>query len=148
MDTGVNQINGQYPAVDLHVQEVVRSAERELRELLERRANLTKRIGNIKQTLAGLAKVFGDSVLSEWLVAFLGGKSSSRQRGFTRACRQVLMEATEPLGARMVCQALQQSFPEVLEPHKDPIASVTIVLRRLADYAEARCSLDANGRRM
>jgi len=43
---------------------------------------------------------------------------------------------------------LQQRFPEVLERHKDPIASVTTVLNRLADYTEARCSLDASGRRV
>jgi hypothetical protein len=43
---------------------------------------------------------------------------------------------------------LQQRFPELLERHKDPIASVTTVLNRLADYNEARCSLDSNGRRV
>jgi hypothetical protein len=43
---------------------------------------------------------------------------------------------------------LQQRFPEVLERHKDPIASVTTVLNRLADYGEARCALDTNGRRV
>ena len=48
------------------------------------------------------------------------------------------MESDKPLGARIVCQKLQQKFPEVLERHKDPIASVTTVLSRLADYAEAR----------
>jgi hypothetical protein len=57
------------------------------------------------------------------------------------------MDAKRPLGARLVCQALQQRFPEVLERHKDPIASVTTVLNRLADYGEARCSLDPSGRR-
>jgi hypothetical protein len=36
----------------------------------------------------------------------------------------------------------------LLERHKDPIASVTTVLNRLADYGEARCSLDTNGRRV
>ncbi len=58
------------------------------------------------------------------------------------------MESSKPLGARFVCLALQQRFPELLERHKDPIASVTTVLNRLADYTEARCSLDANGRRV
>jgi hypothetical protein len=51
------------------------------------------------------------------------------------------------MGAPFVCQAVQQKFSEGLERHKDPIASVTTVLNRLADYAEARRSLDANGRR-
>ena len=93
MNTGVNGSNGQSHAADLHVQEVIRSAERELHELLERRAELMKRIGTIKQTLAGLANIFGDCVLSDQLLTFLDRKSSSRQPGFTRACRVVLMEA-------------------------------------------------------
>ena len=139
MNTGLNGSNGQSQAADLHVQEVIRSAERELHELLERRAELMKRIGTIKQTLAGLANIFGDGVLSDQLLTFLDRKSS---------CRVVLMEAKKPLGARLVCLALQQRFPEVLERHKDPIASVTTVLNRLADYTEARCSLDPSGRRV
>lgn len=140
--------NGKMLPDDLHVQEVIRSAERELHELLRHRADLMKRIGTIKQTLTGLANIFGDSVLDEQLLTFLDRKAASRQPGFTRACRVVLMEAGKPLGARLVCQALQQKFPELLERHKDPIASVTTVLNRLADYTEARCSLDANGRRV
>lgn len=145
---GTNGSNGQPQAADVHVQEVIRSAERELHELLQRRAELMKRIGTIKQTLVGLANIFGDTVLSDQLLTFLDRKPASRQPGFTRACRVVLMESGKPLGARFVCQALQQKFPEVLGRHKDPIASVTTVLNRLADYTEARCSLDANGRRV
>src|SRR6476660_1969636 len=148
METSTNGSNGQSQAADPHLQEVIRSAERELHELLERRAELMKRIGTIKQTLAGLANIFGDGVLSDQLLSFLDRKSASRQPGFTRACRVVLMDAKKPLGARLVCQALQQRFPELLERHKDPMASVTTVLNRLADYTEARCSLDSNGRRV
>ena len=48
-----NGNNVQLQPDDLHVQEVIRSAERELRELLERRAELMKRIGTIKQTFQG-----------------------------------------------------------------------------------------------
>ena len=99
----------------------------------------------IKQTLAGLANIFGDSVLSDQLLTFLDRKSASRQPGFTRGCRVVLMDAKKPICARLVCHALQQRFPELLERHKDPIASLTTVLNRLADYNEARCSLDATG---
>ena len=148
MNTGMNGSNGQSQAAELHVQEVIRSAERELHELLQRRAELMKRIGTIKQTLAGLANIFGDSVLSDQLLTFLDRKSASRQPGFTRACRAVLMESGKPLGARFVCQALQQKFPDLIERHKDPIASVTTVLNRLVDYTEARCSLDVNGLRV
>jgi hypothetical protein len=148
MNTGTNGSNGHSQAADPHVHEVIRSAEKELRELLQRRAELMKRIGTIKQTLSGLANIFGDSVLNDQLLTYLDRKPASRQPGFTRACRVVLMESERPLSARFVCQALQQKFPEVLERHKDPIASVTTVLNRLADYSEARCSLDSNGRRV
>jgi hypothetical protein len=106
------------------------------------------RIGTIKRTLAGLANIFGDAVLSDQLLNFLDRKSASRQPGFTRACRAVLIEADKPMGARFVCQALQQKFPKGWNATKDPIASVTTVLNRLPDYAEARRSLDTNGRRV
>jgi hypothetical protein len=139
--------NRRTQAPDLHVQEVIRSTERELYGLLQQRAEVMKRIGTIKQTLAGLANIFGDAVLSDELLTFLDRKPSSRQPGFTRACRVVLMEAGAPLGARQICEQLQRKFPEVLERHKDPIASVTTVLNRLVDYAEARCSLNPDGRR-
>src|SRR5690349_25145102 len=56
---------------DFHVQEVVRSAESELVALLQQRAELMKRIGSIKQTLVGLANMFGDSVLNEQLLELL-----------------------------------------------------------------------------
>lgn len=148
MNTRVTVSNGQSQADDLHVQEVIRSAERELRDLLDRRAELMKRIGTIKQTLSGLASIFGDGVLNDQLLNFLDRKAANRQPGFTRACRAVLMEAEKPLGARLVCLALKQKFPEVLQRHKDPMASVTTVLNRLTDYSEAQCSLDANGRRV
>ena len=133
---------------DPHVHEVIRSAERELYELLERRAELMKRIGTIKQTLAGLAAMFGDCVLNDDLLLMLDRKPSSRQPGFTRACRTVLMESGAPLSTRQICILLKKKFPETLERHKDPIASVATVLNRLVDYAEARRLQDATGRRL
>jgi len=143
-----NGTNGKAQMPEPHVQEVVRSAQRELQELVQRRAAIMKRIGTIKQTLIGLANLFGDSVLGDDLLALLDRKTATRQPGFTRACRVVLMESGAPLGTRQICEALQRRFPEVMERHKDPVASVTTVLNRLVDYNEARCSLDANGRRV
>src|ERR1700720_4488995 len=148
MNPGVSRSNDQMQVADPHVHEVIRSAERELNQLLELRAELMKRIGTIKQTLVGLAKLFGDSVLSDEILSVLAGKSSSWQSGFTTACRRVVMEAKNPVGARTVCQTLEQRFPEVLVRHKDSIASVTTVLNRLADYSEVRCLLNENGRRV
>jgi hypothetical protein len=115
---------------------------------VQQRAVIMKRIGTIKQTLIGLANLFGDSVLGDDLLSLLDRRAAARQPGFTRACRLVLMESGTGLGTRQVCEVLQRKFPEVMERHKDPIASVTTVLNRLVDYSEARCSLDTNGRRI
>ena len=134
-------------AGDPHVQEVLRSAHDELRILLKQRAEIMKRIGTVKQTIVGLANMFGDDVLNDELLELVDRKSNGRQPGFTKACRMVLMEAGRPLGAREVCEHIQEKVPPVLLRHKDPLASVTTVLNRLVEYGEARTVIKENGRR-
>jgi hypothetical protein len=130
-----------------HVEEVVRQAHEELRQLLQQRAEVMRRIGTIKQTIAGLANLFGDAVLSEELLELVDRKSSGRQPGFTKACRMVLMDANRALSARDVCDRIQEKAPPLLARHKDPMASVTTVLNRLVAYGEARAVALENGRR-
>ena len=130
-----------------HVQEVLRAAQDELRVLLQQRAEVMKRIGTVKQTIIGLANMFGDEVLSDDLLELVDRKSGGRQPGFTKACRMVLMEAGHPLGAREVCEHIQRRLPPLLLRHKDPLASVTTVLNRLVEYGEARAVVRENGRR-
>ena len=146
-----NGVNGNgsknMPNGDPHVQEVVEAAHEELRQLMRQRAEIMKRIGTVKQTIVGLANLFGDNVLSEELLELVDRKSGGRQPGFTKACRMVLMEANRPLGAREVCEEIQQRVPPVLLHHKDPLASVTTVLNRLVEYGEAQTMVKENGRR-
>jgi hypothetical protein len=130
-----------------YVQEVVRSAQRELEQLLLQRAETMKRIGTIKQTMAFLAKVFGDDVLTPDVMQLLGRKTR-KQPGFTRACRTVLMEAAMPLDARQGLQEMQRRFPQLVERHKAPIASVTTVFNRLVHSSEVRSFSNARGRRV
>jgi len=132
---------------DPHVQQVVKVAHEELSQLMRQRAQIIKRIGTVKQTIVGLANLFGDEVLSEELLELVDRKSSGRQPGFTKACRMVLMESDRPLGARDVCQRIQQRIPPLLLRHKDPLASVTTVLNRLVEYGEARSVVGHNGKR-
>jgi hypothetical protein len=148
MNTSMSESGSKSQTANLHLQEVVRSARIQLYELRQQRVDLMKRIGTIKQILAGLANIFGDSVLSDELLAFLDRKPVSRQPGFTRACRTSLMESGVPLGTRQICELLRRRFPEILKRHKDPVASVSTVLNRLVDYGEARCALDGSGRRV
>ena len=129
-----------------HVQEVVRQAHEELRQLMQQRAEIMKRIGTVKQTISGLANLFGDSVLNEELMELVDRKSNGRQPGFTKACRMILMETGRAMNSRDICEYFQEKMPALLERHKDPTASVTTVLNRLVEYGEAEPVM-ANGRR-
>ncbi len=130
-----------------HVQEVIRQAHEELCQLLRRRAEVMKRIGTVKQTIAGLANLFGDGVLNEELLELVDRKNSGRQPGFTKACRMILMETGHALSARDICEYFRQKMPAMLARHKDPMASVTTVLNRLVEYGEAQAVLSTSGRR-
>jgi hypothetical protein len=131
-----------------HVHEVIVAAERELNQLLQQRSEIMKRIGTVKQTLVCLAKVFGEDGLTPEVMRLLGRGSTRKQPGFTRACRIVLMEAGMPLEARQGFRELQRRFPELVERHKDPLASVTTVFNRLVGYAEVRSFPNGKGRRV
>jgi hypothetical protein len=130
-----------------HVEQVVRQAHEELRQLLQQRTEVMKRIGTVKQTIAGLANLFGDSILNEELLELVDRKTNGRQPGFTKACRMILMESNRAMSARDVCEQLQVRMPPLLSRHKDPTASVTTVLNRLVDYGEAQAVLLGSGRR-
>ncbi len=140
---GLHEVNAQG---NLH--EVVKAAHEELRQLLRQRAEIMKRIGTVKQTIAGLADLFGEEALGEDLLELIDRKTNGRQPGFTKACRRVLMEERRPMSARDVCAELERQAPSILARHKDPLASVTTVLNRLVEYGEARGLSNDRGRRV
>lgn len=143
-ESGIKRVSG---AANPHVQEVLRAAHDELRQLVRQRADTVRRIGTIKQTIIGLANLFGDEILNKELQELVDRKTSGRQEGFTKACRIVLMEAPRPLGAREVCNQIRERNPSMLQRHKDPMASVTTVLTRLVNYGEAQTSMGTDGRK-
>jgi hypothetical protein len=148
MDVGMNSGQGRPVSADgMPAQQVVKAAHEELLQLMQQRAEIMKRIGTLKQTIVGLANLFGDQILSEELLELVDRKPNGRQPGFTKACRAVLMESRRPLGAREVCAELERRSPDILSRHKDPLASVTTVLNRLVEYGEARTSSNERGRR-
>jgi len=133
--------------IAVRVQEVVRQVHGELRQLYRQRAEVMRRIGTIKRTMVGLAALFGEEVLSKELRDLVDGGSVERKPGFTKACRSVLMKAGHAMSSREVHDQLNQQAPALLSGHKDPMASVTTVLNRLADYGEAQRVFLNNGRR-
>ena len=126
---------------------VVNQAKDELIGLLKQKGEVTKRIGTIKQTISGLAEMFGDEVLDDELLELLDRKTRARQPGFTRECRFALMESRSPMTARAVCDWIREKTPAILVHHKDPIASVTTVLNRLVNYGEAESLFLDSGKR-
>jgi hypothetical protein len=132
---------------NVHVQKVVRLVHEELRLLMQKRAEVVKRIGTLKLTIVGLAKLYGDGVLGNELLELVDLRSHRRQPGFTRTCRMILMESASALSARDVLEQIQQRMPLMIAHHKDSLASVTVVLNRLVEYGEARAVTLENGRR-
>lgn len=132
------------PPVD-HIEEVLRAAESKLQELLLQRAEIVKRIGAIKRTIVGVTKLCGDQALSQNVQQILRNNGAVKALGLTDSCRRVLMEASRPLSARAICAELEKRDGAVLAHHKDPVASVTTILNRLARYGEA-CAVMEGGR--
>jgi|HubBroStandDraft_6_1064221.scaffolds.fasta_scaffold2641585_1 hypothetical protein len=64
-----------------HVEEVIRRTEQELRQLMKERVEVTKRIRVVKQTIIGLANLFGDATVDPALLALIGRHNGSRQGG-------------------------------------------------------------------
>ena len=68
------------------VEQVIKAAHDELLLLMQQRAEVMKRIGTVKQTIVGLANLFGDHVLGDDLLELIDRKPNGRQPGFTKAC--------------------------------------------------------------
>lgn len=131
-----------------HVDGVIEELRSEFQSLMLQRAEILSRIGTIKQTIIGLANLLGNEMVGKELLELVDRRSSIRQPGFTGICRLVLMESNRPLTSREVCQEIQRRNSALLARHKDPLASVTTVLSRLARYGEARVVPSAKGPRV
>jgi hypothetical protein len=135
------------PPAGGHVNKIIEDMYGEFQALMLQRAAILRRIGSIKQTIIGLANLFGNEVVGERLLEVVERKTSTRSRGFTRTCRLVLMESNRPLMCQEVCDEIMRRNPAMLAKHKDPLASVNTVLNRLAKYGEARTFINQKGKR-
>jgi hypothetical protein len=93
-----------------HVEQVIGRAHQELESLLKQRAAIIKRIGIIKQTILGLANLFGDDVVGNELLELIDHRSDARQPGFTTTCRTILM------GSNRVAHRVGRSIPRRPSP--------------------------------
>lgn len=130
-----------------HINKVLAEMHREFQSLVLQRAAILRRIGTIRQVIDGLTDVFGEEAVGRELLDLVDHRSGNRRRGFTQTCRLALMESNRPLMSQEVCQEVERRNPYLLVHHKDPLASVSTVLNRLAKYGEARVVLNERGRR-
>ena len=134
--------------LDRNVRRVIDDAKQKIRELIEQRAQINRRIATTRATIVGLASVFGDEVLQQELFAFMreGGRATIWQPALTRACRLVLIAAKGPISSRRICEDIRFSDPGLALRNKDLLASITTVLNRLVRYGEVSVA-QVNGRR-
>ena len=71
MEVTKNDGDGLHVDAQANVHQVIMAAHEELRQLLQQRAEIMKRIGTVKQTIAGLANLFGEEVLGEDLLELI-----------------------------------------------------------------------------
>jgi hypothetical protein len=129
------------------VKHVLAMAREQLRELLQQRATLVKRIITLRRTLNGLVEIFGNEQLDEELKLLMEAAAGTRKSGLTDACRSVLMNSTHPLASGEVVSRIRSTDDALLRNHKDAVASVTSILYRLQSYGEAVASTNPSGRR-
>ena len=116
---------------------VVRSAQMEMRALLLRRSEISKRIAVLRKTLRLVmgAEQDGDSVVPAPRVR------SRKCAGINDACRMVLKQATKPLTCREITEAIRVSRRAEITHHPNLSAAVTRALSHLLASGEANKSI-------
>ena len=121
------------------VEQVVGRIQRELQTLRSEQVTIAKRIGLIKNTIAGLAEVFGPDALGQELRGLLKVEPVKRRRsrGLTDACRELLRETSEPQTLKQISARIQEHYPALVMHHRYPTTIIQMLLRRLVMYGEA-----------
>jgi hypothetical protein len=136
------------PASIEELKKFVRGMREELRALNLERAAIGKRLAVLKQTITGLADLFGPAVIDAELQEMLCDthrRPHRTQAGLTDSCRQLLRKAPQSLTIQEVFRQFQQEHPMMLVHHKRPTTSLRNVLNRLVAYGEAKQELTENG---
>jgi hypothetical protein len=121
---------------EVHAACVVNLVGEQLKDLLAQQHETSKGIEAAKKTLVGLARMYGEQLIPDEFRQLLHLKGGLANRGLTAACREVLAEADEPLSARNIFDRIQRKDSRLLQNHRQPVATVTTILHRLARYGE------------
>jgi len=122
---------------------VVRSAQMEMRELLLRRSEISKRIAVLRKTLRLVvgAEQNGDSVVPAPRVR------SRKSAAIIDACRMALKRTTKPLTRGEITETIRASRRAEVTHHPNLSAAVTSALSHLLACGEANNTFNDEGRR-
>jgi len=132
------------PAKQADLAVVGRVVEHELRELLQHRAKVNRRIALLRKAIRAVLDDEGGRD-SRTLAAI---RPAPRKReGITHSCRLVLSQASLPITALQVAEAIRSSCPSTAASQRHLLASVSAVLRYLLESGEANNTFNEEGNR-
>src|SRR5579863_3481617 len=105
------------------VERVVGQIQQQLQVLKAEQAAIAKKICLIKNTIAGLAEVFGNGIVGQDLQNMLAPAPAERRRnrGLTDACREALQEASSSQTLKQISGHIQERYPTLLSHHRYPM---------------------------
>lgn len=145
------------PALDVHGaippdSEKLRSRSEQIRtELLAvalQRADIQKRMRDIRQALTALVKVFGPAILNAESRGFEAQADflSSHYRAHVDRCCEILRRSNKWLTVRQILDVIQKESPSALTSFTNPGASLSNALRCLRRRAQVESQDDGKGR--
>jgi hypothetical protein len=129
------------------LRQVIELAHSELHGLMREREAIIKRMTVLKHTIAGLVEIFGADSVSKEQLDFVKRPHRRRGKSMTQVCRAVLAGASEPLTAHELVEGIRAADVTLIQRQKNPSASVSSILGRLASYGEVRSAVAGSGRR-
>ncbi|MGH9517354.1 MAG: hypothetical protein ACRD3P_16935 [Terriglobales bacterium] len=117
------------------IQLSVRRITKELLALQKQLREVEDDIVAVSQALHGFSLILGEEYFSRELLRLIRPKRTN-VRGLSSICRSLLLHASHAYSVREVCERINVMDPLLLTHHKNPMASVTSVLRQLARRGE------------
>jgi hypothetical protein len=121
---------------------------KQLQSLQQDRTSIQKRIVVVRQTIHGLASVFGQNAIGKIPTNAIGARTrNGRGPGLTRTCSQLVRESSRALTVAELLELVQQKHPSLFEHNNNPQASLTTVLARLSQYGTVEAVFNEKGAR-
>ena len=132
------------PAKQADLAVVGRVVEHELRELLQHRAKVNRRIAVLRKAIRA---VLDDEGGRDSRILSAIRLTPRKREGITHSCRLVLSQASLPMTVFQVAEAIRNSYPSTAASQRHLLASVSAVLRYLLESGEVNNTFNEEGNR-